>query len=297
LAEKLVSSNTKSPHIQELLQGLTRYEQPLAAAALSDKLFEVMRLKATIQNRALTMGERRHAVRLLARPADQDALDYLCGMLLVEEEAALRNEVVRELVKMRLARRRLQLPTALIRRQIAREVANYRRIVQVASVCRQHQRAPRPADDPIVALLRVLAEESLEQVFRLLMLLYRPEDIHLVFEQMQAADAYVRTDAIELLDNLVDPSMRMMIAPLFDEDRFLSIVDEAPAVAHDPTAAYRIFQEAIWDHNCWLSVTTLCAVGRLRLTTMHPELEKASRHAESLISTAAKVALHLSHSP
>ena len=255
----------------------------------------MLRLKATSQNRAATMGERRYAVRLLARQADQDVLDYLCGMLLVEEEAALRNEVVRELVKIRLARRRLQLPIALIRRQIVREVKNYGRIVQVASVYRQHQRDPHPADDPIVALLRVLMEESLEQVFRLLMLLYRPEDIHLVYEQMQVVDAYVRADAIELLDNLVDPAMRTMIAPLFDEDRFLSIVDEAPRVAHDPTTAYRIFQEAIWDHNCWLSVTTLCAVGRLRLTTMRQELEKASRHTESLISTAAKVALHLSH--
>ncbi|MDP3704170.1 MAG: Npt1/Npt2 family nucleotide transporter [Candidatus Omnitrophota bacterium] len=294
LAEKLVSGKAESPHIRELLQGLMRYEQPPAASS-SDKRFEVLRLKATIQHRAATMGERRYAVRLLARQADQDVLDYLCGMLLVEEEAALRNEVVRELVKIRLARRRLQLPIALIRRQIVREVKNYERIVQVASVYRQHQRGVHPADDPIVALLRVLMEESLEQAFRLLMLLYRPEDIHLVYEQMQVADAYVRADAIELLDNLVDPAMRAMIAPLFDEDRFLSIIDEAPRVAHDPTTAYRIFQEAIWDHNCWLSVTTLCAVGQLRLTTMRQELEKASRHAESLISTAAKVALHLSH--
>ena len=59
----------------------------------------------------------------------------------------------------------------------------------------------------------------------------------------------------------------------------------------EPTAAYRFLQEAIWDHNCWLSVTTLCAVGRLRLTTMRQELEKASRHTEPLIATAAKVAL------
>ncbi|MBI4003506.1 MAG: hypothetical protein HY353_00625, partial [Candidatus Omnitrophica bacterium] len=136
-----------------------------------------------------------------------------------------------------------------------------------------------------------------EQIFRLLMLLYRPEDIHLVYEQMQATDTYVRSDAIELLDNLVDPSMRRMLLPLFEEDRFLASVEESQPTAHDPAVAYRIFQEAIWDHNCWLSVTTLCAVGRLRLTTMRQELEKATRHGESLISTAAKVALHLSNNP
>jgi ATP/ADP translocase len=296
LAEQLVSSKTSSPHSQTLLQALARYEQPLATGA-STSLFEMMQLKATIQNRAISVGERRHAVRLLARQADQDALDYLCGMLLVEEEAALRNEVVRELVKMRLSRRRLQFPTALLRRQIVREVKNYQRIIQVASVYRNHQRTLRQAEDPILAMLRLLLEESVEQVFRLLMLLYRPEDIHLVYEQMQAPDTYVRADAIELLDNLVDPAMRGTLLPMFEEDRFLASVEEAPLVAQDPATAYRVFQEAIWDHNCWLSVTTLCAVGRLRLTTMRQELEKASRHAESLISTAAKVALHLSNNP
>jgi len=297
LAEKLVSSTTHSPHSQALLQGLMRYEQPLAAASSSASLFEMMQLKATIQNRAITVGERRHAVRLLARQGDQDALDYLCGMLLVEEEAALRNEVVRGLVNMRLSRRRLQFPTALIRRQVVREVKNYQRIIQVASVYRHHRRELRQAEDPIIAMLRVLMEESIEQIFRLLMLLYRPEDIHLIYEQMQAPDTYVRSDAIELLDNLVDPSMRRVLLPLFEEDRFLASIEESQPAAHDPAASYRIFQEAIWDHNCWLSVTTLCAVGRLRLTTMRQELEKATRHGESLISTAAKVALHLSNSP
>jgi len=297
LAEQLVSNTTDSPHIRELLQGLTKYEQPPAAAPSSASLFELMKLKATIQNCAIPVGERRHAIRLLARQGDQDALDYLCGMLLVEEEAALRNEVVRGLVKIRLSRRRLQFPTALIRRQVVREVANYQRILQVASVYRHHRRGLRQAQDPIIAMLRVLLEEAVEQIFRLLMLLYRPEDIHLVYEQLQAPDTYVRSDAIELLDNLVDSSMRGMLLPIFEEDTFLASLDEAPSEAHDPTVAYRIFQEAIWDHNCWLSVTTLCAVGRLRLTTMRQELEKATKHGESIISMAAKVALHLSDNP
>ncbi len=145
----------------------------------------------------------------------------------------------------------------------------------------------------MLALLRALAEETVAQVFRLLMLLYRPEDIHLLYEQMRAPDAYIRSDAMEMLETLVDSEMRAVLYPMMDEDRFLAALEE-PAGAPEPTRAFRVLQEAIGDHNCWFSVTTLCAIGRMRLTTMRQELEKASRHQAPLISAAGRVALHLS---
>jgi len=295
LAGRLVEGNQESAQARELLAHLSRYEEPLTAASMQDSPLDLQRLKMTIQDRSQKIGVRRQAVRLLGRQVNQDALDYLCGMLIVEEEAALRSEVVRELVKMRLSRRGLPFPAPLIRRQVGREVANYERIVRVGAIYQQHHRGPLAVDDPVLALLRLLMEESVEQIFRLLMLLYRPEDIHLVYEQMRVSDSYLRADAIELLDNLVDPAMRAVIFPILDEDRFLSFLDEHADSHLEPTAAYRLLQEAIWDHNCWLSVTTLCAVGRLRLTTMRQELEKAARHTEPLISTAAKVALLFSN--
>jgi ATP/ADP translocase len=291
LASQLAGPQEESAPVQELLARLTQYEEPASATSQLDPRFEPDHLHSTIQERTHPVAVRRQAIRLLARSANQDALDYLCGMLVVEEDAALRDEVVRQLVALRLGPRYVQFPVALIRRQIARDVQNYERIVQVAAVYRQYHRQPIVPDDPVLSLLRVLMEESVEQVFRLLMLLYVPSDIHLIYEQMQAQDGYLRTDALELLDNLIDPPMRTTLLPLVDEDRFLSALEELPARPCEPTTAYRVLQEAIWDHNCWLSITTLCAVGRLRLTTMRQELEKASRHPEPLISAAAKVAL------
>jgi hypothetical protein len=210
---------------------------------------------------------------------------------MVEEDTVVRQEALRGLVRIRIRGGRLEFPLPAIQRQIAREVEDYRRVTSVAGIYRRHYRGPLPQDDPLLGLLGLLTEESSEQVFRLLMLLYRPEDIHLVYEQMQSDDAYLRTDAIELLDNLIDVKMRRVIAPVMEEDRFLDGLENG--AVHEPAAAYRMLQGAIWDHNCWLSATTLCAVGRLRLTTMRQELEKASRHTAPVISRAAKVALHL----
>jgi len=292
LAARLCGAHSESEPGRTLLGALKDYEAvPDRHGALSG--LEVSRLKQTIQDQASDIPSRRQAIRLMARQSNQDTVDYFCGMLIVEGEATLRHEVARELMRIRVSKRGLQFPTAQIRRQIDREAAYYQRIARVAAVYRRHHRGPLTSDDPVVAMLRVLLEESVEQVFRLLSLLYRPEDIHLVYEQMRAPDTHVRADAIELLDNLVDPVLRGTLLPMFDEDRFLGILDEPADELPDPAMAYRFVQEAIWDHNRWLSVTTLCAMGRLGLTTFRQELERASRHTEGIVATAAEVALLL----
>lgn len=293
LAAKLVDGQVATEHAKQLLERLENHERGSAKTSNYQVRaeFELSQMKQTIQNQFVPLSLRRQAVRLLGRQRDQSAVDYLAGMLVVEQEVALAHEATRELVKAHVADRTLQLPAAQLRRQIAREVVSYQRILDVARVYTQ-QRGQVDAEDPVVDLLRVLLEENVEQVFRLLMLLYGPQDIHLIYDQMQASDTHLRADAIELLDNLVDSGMRRVLMPLLDEDRFLSLLDrgEEPS-KQSPTADYRVFQEAIWNADPWLSVTVLCAVGRLRLTTMRQELEQASQHTQPLVSTAARVAL------
>ncbi len=292
LIDQLVATKEAAPlHVKDFLAELMAQETFSGNSA--ELGVEVHRLKAIVSDGSVAMAMRRQAIRLLARLSDQAIVDYLFGLLLVEEDLALRQEAVIGLIKLRLKRRSLEFPAKPIRRLVGYEVENYQRIIAVASIYRKHCRGALALDDPALALLKTLLEESVEQVFRMLMLLHRPEDVHLVYEQMQAPDAHLRADALELLDNLVDPAMRSILLPILDEDRFLSVLDEASSLAHEPTTAYRILQEAIWDHNYWLSITTLCAVGRLRLTSMRQELEKASRHSRRLLSSAAKTALYL----
>lgn len=281
---------------ETLVSDLTDYETGFASPAELEG--DPSRLTAIISDSSSPLAKRRRAVRLLSRVADQGTVDCLSGIVMVNSEAILRQEAARALATLRLGKARLEFPQPAIRRQITNEVATYCRIREVVAVYQGHHPGPLSMEDPVLALLRVLLEESVEQIFRLLMLIYRPEDIHLIYEQMRSPDAYLRTDAIELLDNLVDLPMRATLLPILDEDRFLSLPEAGEGVVQEPAAAYRVLQDAIWDHNCWLSVTTLCAVGRLRLTTMRPELEKVShQHQLPLISTAAKIALHASTQP
>ena len=297
LMQQLLGASAADGAAEELLSRLRQSERGGGRNGRTQLGYELAQLKQAVQNGRVPMALRREAIRLLARRQDQDTVDYLCGLLLIEREAMLAQDVSRSLVRLRVAKPALQFPAAQIHRQIGREVANYVRIHHVARIYRQQSKGPLAPADPVLGLLRIFLEESVEQIFRLLMLLYRPEDIHLVYEHLRAADAYLRADAMELLDNLVDPAMRATLLPILDEDRFLSLFDEPAEAVEEPTVAYRVFQEAIWDHNSWLGVTVICAVGRLQLAPMRQELERAARQKESLIASAAKAALQPSTSP
>ena len=281
LFEALMADRMHMTHTRDLLAQLTRYEQALEGAAPFARAFEVNWLKQVIQDRDQEMPLRKQAIHHLARQEDQDTFDYLCGMLMVEEEAILRDEVSKALVRMHMRAKLLQVPIAQIRRQIGREVESHQRVSHILAFYEKQTIELKPQADPVLTLLQVLKEESVEQVFRLLMLLYRHDDIHLVYEQLRVPDIHVRADALELLDNLVDPPMRRVLLPLLDED----------PPPEELESTYQVLQEAIWDHNCWLSVTTLCAVGRMRLNAMNTELERAARHTMPLVAAAAKVAL------
>ena len=283
----VAAKGSPRPEAKELLDALTAHEA--RPSGVTEGRGEAAGLKAVIGDPRAGMAERTQAIRRLARDAVQDAVDYLFGVMV--SDAALRAEALRALVRLRPTR--LEFPADPIRRQIAQEVARYTRVRQVAALYHRHHRGPLAADDGILALLRVLLEESVEQVFLFLTLLYRPDEIRLAYEQLRAPEARVRADALECLERLVDPAVRAVIFPILDEDRFLSALDEEPAALSEPSAAYRLLQGAMWDRDCWLSVTTLCAVGRMRLTVMREELEKASRHSVPMIASAAKVALQL----
>jgi hypothetical protein len=275
----------------ELMSELSAYETPQTQLQGAP---DHAAMKAIIGNQREPMGRRCQAIRALVRSADQETVDYLFALMMVEVDAVLRQEAVRGLVQLRLHGAAFEFPVAQIRRQVMLEIANHQRIIRVGQAYGQRHSGPIPSDDPLLGLLRILTEESVEQVFRLLMLIYRAEDIHLVYEQFRTTDTYLRADAIELLDNLVDPAMRAVLLPLMDEDRFLSSLEDRNEGLRDDAEVCRLLQGAIWDHHYWLSITALCAAGRLRMSTMRGELERASRHATPVISAAAKVALELS---
>ena len=289
-----------SPGLQQLLDALAQYEERLGLDEGPNRVSaSIERLKGCLQDVHEPMAHRRHAVKELVSRGDQEATDCLLGILMVEEEASMRHEVVRGLTKLRLrSRHGLEFPKWIIRRQIAKEALTCQRVAEIAAMYRRAPDAGRTPNDPVLQLLIILTEESVQQIFRLLSLIYRPEDMYLIYNQMQESDSYVRADALELLDNLIDPGLRKLVVPVLDENEFLErLSDRYDEPVPEGKDAYALLQYSVRDHHRWLSLVTICLIGRLRITPLFGELDWASTHPQPMVRLAAQAARHLAELP
>ena len=316
-----------SEEAKQLLGILDCYErQPEMPKTIELSAVQRQRLMEILSDRHEAMAARRQAMLQLVRHPSQDTVDGFLGMLLVEDDPAIRHEIIHGLANVRVnCSRGLEFPKKLIRRQIRKEVATYQQIAQLVAIYRwvdagqvvgtagstgsngSHGSAgsngtarPEAAagsnrSDASAQLLRLLLEESTQQIFQLLGLLYRPEDIYLIHHQLRQPDIHLRADAIELLDNLIDPGLRWVIFPVLDENRFMERVDGAPTgdSADEPVTdakeAYRLLRASALDHNRWLSITVVAVAGRLGLDPLLGELARNAEWQPLMLNLAMRV--------
>jgi len=287
---------------RELLRALEAHEQAAQRPAGWAAEPHPESLRAALQDARTSMATRRYVMQALIRTDADEAFDTLLGMLMVEEEQTMRQELLQGLVTLRVGHPRLEFPKRVIRRQITKEAERARQVVQIAATYREVQRAAAmgsaPAassdGDPVLGLLRLLLEETHQQIFRLLSLVYRPQDIFLVYHQLGQSEPYVRADAVELLDNLIDPAMRWAILPVLDEDHFLDGIDQqVPELGTEADVVTRVLGGGLGESHPWLSTVTASLVGRLRLTSLFADLDRAAGSSAPLLSQAARVGRRL----
>lgn len=68
----------------------------------------------------------------------------------------------------------------------------------------------------LIQLLEERLDANLQRIFQLLGLKYPPEDIDFVYENLRSKEVEVRTNALEYLDNLLDPSLKSIILPIVE---------------------------------------------------------------------------------
>ncbi|GAB5554580.1 MAG: hypothetical protein Sapg2KO_41710 [Saprospiraceae bacterium] len=68
----------------------------------------------------------------------------------------------------------------------------------------------------LIQLLEERLDANLQRIFQLLGLKYPPEDINFVYEHLHSQETEMRTNALEYLDNLLDPSLKSIILPIVE---------------------------------------------------------------------------------
>src|SRR3954447_1797256 len=152
----------------------------------------------------------RTAVQALSR-ADAAGVPLLQDRLL-EEDPALRYRVIAALNKLRRLHPEVQLDRKLIELLLAAEIAGHYRCHQVLGAVGE----TLPAADPVIVAMRKSMDQELERIFRLMSLLFPEVELQDAYVGLRSGNAVVRANALEFLDNVLEPRLRQLVVPLLD---------------------------------------------------------------------------------
>ncbi len=127
-------------------------------------------------------------------------------------DTTLRHRVIASLNKLRAIHPDVRIDPGTIEILLAAEIAGHYRSYQVLGPLRGQLKE----SDPVLQALRHAMEQELERVFRLMALLYPEGGLHDAYVGLRAANPIVRANALEFLDNVLQPELRQVLVPLLD---------------------------------------------------------------------------------
>jgi hypothetical protein len=131
---------------------------------------------------------------------------------LLEEDPALRYRVIAALNKLRGLHPEVELDRKLIELLLAAEIAGHYRSHQVLGAVDETLRS----GDPVMVAMRHSMEHELERIFRLMSLLFPEAQLQDAYVGLRSANPVIRANAIEFLDNVLEPHLRQLVVPLLD---------------------------------------------------------------------------------
>lgn len=79
----------------------------------------------------------------------------------------------------------------------------------------------------LIQLIEQKLDRNLERIFRLLGLKYAPQDVLSIYESIQSQQEDLRINAIEFLDNLLEPSLKKILMPIAETTLLNPVTEEA----------------------------------------------------------------------
>ncbi|MBD3170488.1 MAG: hypothetical protein GF307_13470, partial [candidate division Zixibacteria bacterium] len=214
-------------YLPDLLTNLGKFKTRKAAREALANFGEdvIHRLAKTLADENTNREIRLAIPRTLSMIDSQESVNVLLGNLSLED-LQLRHLAVKSLNRLRNRFKSLKFDRKSIFNAISDEINYYYRVTiflsyrDDASASKVEDSAgffaPYGPEKAHLLLEKALKERlsfSLERVFRLLGLVYSSRDIFNAYNSINSDKKYLRANAVEFLDNLLDPGLRKYIIP------------------------------------------------------------------------------------
>ena len=227
-----------------------------------------------LDDSALRIEIRRRIPEVLLRIGTPQASRALADNVL-QADSVLRFRIISALNKLQELHKHPPLDRGLVETVMVAEIMGHYRSYQILGALKNH----------VDELLRESMDREVERIFRLMKLLFPSIDFQNAYRGIQSRNQAIHANALEFLENTLNPSLRTLLLPLIDSE-----VSVAERIRHADTflntrvsTHEAAISALVHSEDPWLKSCAVYAIGKLRLKTFDAELERLARDRDPLL--------------
>src|SRR5262249_51525935 len=118
---------------------------------------------------------------------------------------------------------------------------------------------------------------------------YPPRDMLVAYNGIRSSQRALRANAIEFLDNLLQPDFKRLLFPILEETLLAGFAGKAgPSVRLPDTSNSAYLRYLIQGRDAWLKTIALYAVGSFKLSELAPLVREALDVPDQYMSQTAQ---------
>jgi AAA family ATP:ADP antiporter len=279
----------KVAYVQRLMDHLgtdaLREDASTALALYGNRVVPTLRSALETPDAPITL--RRAIPAVLLQIGTMDAEAVLMENLL-DADTVLRYGILSALNKLRATGSSRPLDVRLVETVLAAEIMGHLRSYQIVGSLP----ATLETGETVREALQRSMSQEIERIFRLLKLLFPSVEFHSAYFGVQADNPKVHDDALEYLENVLNPPLRGLIVPLLDKE--VSVAQRIELANTVLGTQVETREEAVellaLSPDPWLKSCAAYAIGVLGLTRLAGNLERWAADEDPVLRETARQA-------
>ncbi|MFC1717812.1 Npt1/Npt2 family nucleotide transporter [Candidatus Poribacteria bacterium] len=281
------------PSLVEMLGDPTvRVSVRSALAAYGSEILDTLAM--TMADGQLPMPVRRQIPRVIGMIPHQNSADVLLSHL-EHDGMDMRYKIVRALEDLRTVPMNIRFERDLVEDYVTRRIKDYYNLSIILEAQNGGVPPDNAGDSSTSDLLQQALQERLdlykEMIFRLLGLIYSSESMYNTYRGVTSYNPRVRGNAVELLDNILDRSIKRILFPIIDDASKTLFMEQASALwALQPMTKKEAITALINGQDNWLKACTLHTIGEEGMVELQEHVVAARGSSDLLVNESAEFA-------
>ena len=287
------------PRLFELLQEkVYRQNVKQALTNFGDEILGVLEHRLIDENQPSVV--RTEIPHILDRIGSQKAANIIFNNL-DQENLEFRYELYKAILHLRIRKPEIKFQKKKIEDYVIQEAGNYYELLAVLHqhITRQGSRnlpdlasnRTKAANSLLIKVLHEKLDSNLERIFRLLALIYPPDDIYNAFRRIIGGNPELHSNAVEFIDNLLDPNLRKHIIPIIEYDSVERLINNLTEIQGPSISSNDDYRKILLNgSDTWLKVTALYLIAQSGHSKWLPIVDNLKMNAMPIIRETAEYA-------